>query len=87
MHIIRFVCTILLATLTRFKDKCLKQLLCRAAALETKVGKFNMHMDTIWRINQDALSWLEAIPFEKWALSHDGGQRYDNYYEYVKSVQ
>ena len=41
--------------MTHFKDKCLKQLLCRAA-LETKVEKFNMHMDTIWRINQDALS-------------------------------
>ncbi|KAL6328847.1 hypothetical protein AAG906_003864 [Vitis piasezkii] len=40
--------------MTHFKDKCLKQLLCRAA-LETK---------------------LEAIPFEKWALSHDGGRRY-----------
>ncbi|RVW47753.1 hypothetical protein CK203_103396 [Vitis vinifera] len=35
-----------------------------------------MHMETIGRINQDALSWLEAIPFEKWALSHDGGRRY-----------
>ncbi|RVX23680.1 hypothetical protein CK203_000755 [Vitis vinifera] len=61
--------------MTHFKDKCLKQLLCRAA-LETKVEKFNMHMETIGRINQDALSWLEAIPFEKWALSHDGGRRY-----------
>ncbi|RVW13498.1 hypothetical protein CK203_095250 [Vitis vinifera] len=61
--------------MTRFKDKCLKQLLCRAT-LETKVEKFNMHMETIGRINQDALSWLEAIPFEKGALSHDGGRRY-----------
>nr|CAN80015.1 hypothetical protein VITISV_030080 [Vitis vinifera] len=61
--------------MTRFKDKCLKQLLCRAA-LETKVEKFNMHMDTIGRINQDALSRLEVIPFEKWALSHDEGQQY-----------
>ncbi|KAL6332220.1 hypothetical protein AAG906_001935 [Vitis piasezkii] len=57
--------------MTHFKDKCLKQLLCRAV-LETKVEKFNMHMETIGRINQDALNWLEAIPFEKWALSHDG---------------
>nr|CAN61466.1 hypothetical protein VITISV_019183 [Vitis vinifera] len=61
--------------MTRFKDKCLKQLLCRAA-LETKVEKFNMHMETIGRINQDTLSWLEAIPFEKWALSHDGVNSY-----------
>ncbi|RVW49210.1 hypothetical protein CK203_087466 [Vitis vinifera] len=36
-----------------------------------------MLMDTIGRINQDTLNWLEAIPFEKWALSHDGCQRYD----------
>ncbi|RVW28833.1 Serine/threonine-protein phosphatase 7 long form-like [Vitis vinifera] len=48
----------------------------KIAALETKVEKFNMHMETIGRINQDALSWLEVIPFEKWALSHDGGRRY-----------
>ncbi|KAL6323216.1 hypothetical protein AAG906_029223 [Vitis piasezkii] len=61
--------------MTHFKDKCLKQLLCRAV-LETKVEKFNMHMDTIGRINQDTLSWLEVIPFEKWSLSHDGGRRY-----------
>ncbi|RVW58989.1 Serine/threonine-protein phosphatase 7 long form-like [Vitis vinifera] len=61
--------------MTRFKDKCLKQLLCRAA-LETKVEKFNIHMETIWRINQDALSWLEDISFEKWTLSHDGSRRY-----------
>ncbi|KAL6327136.1 hypothetical protein AAG906_014954 [Vitis piasezkii] len=38
-----------------------------------------MHMDTIGRINQDALSWLEVIPFEKWALSHDGGEEYTPY--------
>ena len=62
--------------MTHFKDKCLKQLLCRAT-LETKIEKFNMLMDTIGRINQDTLNWLEAIPFEKWALSHDGCQRYD----------
>ena len=61
--------------MTHFKDKFLKQLLCRAV-LETKVEKFNMHMNTIGRINQDALNWLKAIPFEKWALSHDGGRRY-----------
>ena len=62
--------------MTHFKDKCLKQLLCRAA-LETKVKKFNMHMDTIGRINQDALCWLEVISFKKWTLSHDRGRQYD----------
>ncbi|RVX03887.1 hypothetical protein CK203_021664 [Vitis vinifera] len=72
------MCHLASTFMTRFKDKCLKQLLCRAA-LETKVEKFNMHMDTIGRINQDTLSWLEAIPFEKWALSHDGGEEYTPY--------
>ena len=65
--------------------------------LATKVGKFNKHMDTIrrinleaQRINLEAQRWLEAIPFEKWALSHDGGQRYGimttNMYEVFNSV-
>ena len=61
--------------MNRFKDKTLKNLVCRAT-LATKVGKFNMHMDTIGRINLEAQRWLEAIPFEKLALSHDGGRRY-----------
>ena len=34
-------------------------------------------MDTIGRINVEARNWLEHIPLEKWALSHDGGQRYE----------
>ena len=58
--------------MTRFKDKILKNLMCRAA-LATKIEKFNKHMNTIGRINATAQQWLEAIPFEKWALSHDGG--------------
>ncbi|RVX00532.1 hypothetical protein CK203_036969 [Vitis vinifera] len=62
--------------MTRFKDKILKNLMCRAA-LATKIEKFNKHMNTIGRINAAAQQWLEAIPFEKWALSHDGGRRYD----------
>ena len=33
-------------------------------------------MVTIGRINSEAQQWLEAIPFQLWALSHDGGQRY-----------
>ncbi|RVW28840.1 hypothetical protein CK203_094864 [Vitis vinifera] len=61
--------------MTRFKDKILKNLMCRAA-LATKIEKFNKHMNTIGRINAAAQQWLEAIPFEKWALSHDGGRRY-----------
>ena len=59
--------------MNRFKDKILKNLVCRVA-LETKVGKFNKHMDTIRRIILKAQRWLENIPFEKRALSHDGGR-------------
>ena len=58
--------------MTRYKDKCLKNLVCRATK-ETKVEQFHKHMGIIKWINSNALSWLEAIPFEKWALSHDGG--------------
>ena len=39
--------------MNRFKNKTLKNLACRAA-LATKVGKFNKHMDTIGRINLEA---------------------------------
>ena len=61
--------------MTRFKDKLLKNLVCRVA-LATTQRKFNRHMDIIGRINLEAQQWLEAIPLEIWALSHDGGQRY-----------
>ena len=37
----------------RFKDKTLKNLVCRAP-LAIEVGKFNKHMDTIGRINLEA---------------------------------
>ena len=39
--------------MTRFKDKLLKNLVCKAA-LATKQRKFNRHMDTIGRINSKA---------------------------------
>ena len=61
--------------MTRFKDKILKNLV-RRATLATTQCKFNRHMATIRRINSEAQLWLEAIPFELWALSHDGDQRY-----------
>ncbi|RVW43332.1 hypothetical protein CK203_070261 [Vitis vinifera] len=60
---------------TKFKDKTLKDLMCRAA-MESKVKKFISHMDTIGRINAEVRNWLEQIPLEKWALSYDGGRRY-----------
>ena len=33
-------------------------------------------MDTIGQINVKARNWLEQVPLEKWALSHDGGRIY-----------
>ena len=36
--------------ITRFKDKILKNLMCRAV-LATKIEKFNKHMNTIRKIN------------------------------------
>ena len=60
--------------MTQFKDKILKNLVCRAAFASTE-RKFK-HMTTIERINSEAQQWLEAIPFQLWALSHDGGRRY-----------
>ena len=61
--------------MTRFKDKLLKNLVCRAALVSTE-RKFNKHMTTIGRTNSETQQWLEAIPFQLWALSHDGGRRY-----------
>ena len=60
--------------MTRFKDKLLKNLVCRET-LAPKQRKFNRHMATIRRINSET-QWLEAIPLKIWALSHDGGRRY-----------
>ena len=62
--------------MTRFKDKLLKNLVCRAT-LASIERKFKKHMATIWRINSKAQQWLERIPFQLWALSHDEVQRYE----------
>ena len=61
--------------MTWFKDKLLNNLVCRAALASTE-RKFNKHMTTIGRINSEVQQWLEAILFQLWALSHDGGRRY-----------
>ena len=53
--------------MTRFKDKLLKNLVCRAALASTD-RKFKKHMNTIGRINFEALQWLEAVLFQLWAL-------------------
>ena len=59
------ICMYYLASnfMTRFKDKLLNNLVCRAALTSTQ-RKFNKHMTTIWRINFEAQQWLEAIPFQ-----------------------
>ena len=49
--------------MTRFKDKLLKNLVCRAS-LATTQRKFNRHMTTIERINSELQQWLKAIPLE-----------------------
>ena len=49
--------------MTRFKDKLLKNLVCRAS-LATTQCKFNRHMAIIGRINYEAQHWLEVIPLE-----------------------
>ena len=49
---------------TKFKDKTLKDLMCRTT-MESKVKKFISHMDIIGRINTKARNWLEQIPLEK----------------------
>ena len=75
--------------MTHFKDKLMKNLVCRAA-LATTQRKFNRHMATIGRINSEAQQWLEAIPLELWTLSHDGDRRYEimttNMFELFNSV-
>ena len=58
---------------TRFKDKTLKDLMCRAT-MGSKVKKLFTQMDTIGWINANTKNWLEHIPLEKLALSHDGGR-------------
>ena len=50
--------------MTRFKDKILKNMVCKVA-LETKIEKINKHIETIGRINLEEQKWLEAMPFEK----------------------
>ena len=62
--------------MTSFKDKLLKNLVCRAALACTQL-KFNKHMTTIRKINSETQQWLGAILFQLWALSHDGGRRYE----------
>ena len=71
------ICMCYLASnfMTQFKDKLLKNLVCRATLASTEC-KFSKHMTTIRIINAEAQQWLEAIPFQLWALSHDGGRRY-----------
>ena len=61
--------------MTRFKDKMLKNLVCRPT-LATTQRKFDRHMAIIGRINSESQHWLEEIPLELWAVLHDGGRTY-----------
>ena len=67
--------------MTHFKDKLLKNLVCRTA-LATTQCKFNRHMATIGRINSKAQQWLEAIPLELWWRS----KIWDNDYQHVRGI-
>ena len=56
------ICNLTSNFMTLFKDKLLKNLVCRAALASTQ-RKFNKHLATTRRINSEAQQWLEAIPF------------------------
>ncbi|KAG8382511.1 hypothetical protein BUALT_Bualt05G0084900 [Buddleja alternifolia] len=71
---------------SHFHDKILKNLLW-CVANENQVRKFKRRMETIRRINPEALKWLEDIPVQKWALAHDGGHRWDNDNKLIRSFQ
>ena len=59
------ICMLHLASnfMTRFKDKLLKNLVCRVP-LVPEQRKFNRQMTIIGTINSEAHQWLEAIPLE-----------------------
>ena len=50
--------------------------MCKVS-IESIVKKIITHMTTIGQINVEAGNWLEQILLEKWAFSHDSGQRYE----------
>ena len=60
---------------TKFKDKQLKKAFLRAAKTHDEY-EWEQEMLTIGELNENAKTELEAIPYAKWCLLHDGGKRY-----------
>ncbi|XP_050916681.1 uncharacterized protein LOC127131827 [Lathyrus oleraceus] len=58
-----------------FKDKELHKIVVNMGYALTE-EKFNYYRGEIRRTNNDALSWIDNIPREKWARAFDGGQRW-----------
>ncbi|XP_050877526.1 uncharacterized protein LOC127081298 [Lathyrus oleraceus] len=56
------------------KDKELYKIVVNMSYVLTE-AKFNYYRGEIRRTNNDALSWIDNIPREKWAKAFDGGQR------------
>jgi hypothetical protein len=46
------------------------------ASIESKTWKFEAVMNKIKQYNEEAYNWLMQIGPKKWALSHDGENRY-----------
>lgn len=57
------------------KDKDLRKIVVNMGYALTE-AKFNYYRGEIRRTNNDALSWIDNIPREKWARAFDGGQRW-----------
>ncbi|XP_050916234.1 uncharacterized protein LOC127131352 [Lathyrus oleraceus] len=57
------------------KDKDLRKIVVNMGYALTK-AKFNYYRGQIRRTNNEALSWIDNIPREKWARAFDGGQRW-----------
>ncbi|XP_050890812.1 uncharacterized protein LOC127096261 [Lathyrus oleraceus] len=57
------------------KDKDLRKIVVNMGYALTE-EKFNYYRGEIRRTNNDALSWIDNIPREKWAREFDGGQHW-----------
>ncbi|XP_050890767.1 uncharacterized protein LOC127096212 [Lathyrus oleraceus] len=57
------------------KDKDMRKIVVNMGYALTE-AKFNYYRGEIRRINNDALSWIDNISWEKWARAFDRGQRW-----------
>ncbi|XP_050897043.1 uncharacterized protein LOC127103845 [Lathyrus oleraceus] len=57
------------------KDKDLRKIVVNMGYALTE-AKFNYYRGEIGRTNNDALSWIDNIPREKWARAFNGGQHW-----------